>query len=319
MTGMKHLERVAIVGAGGHIGRPITTSLLQSGKHSLTALTRPGSTTALPPGIDCIEVDYTDHPSLVATLKSRKIQFLIITLSTSAPPDTHTRLVRAASEAGVPYIMPNVYGGDLFNEKLAAEDQYTRASLAKCKEIEALGNTAFIALSCSFWFEWSLARGETFFGFDVARRKVTFYDDGLTRIATSTLDQCGRAVAGLLALPEDTIAERFKNGAVYVASFTVCQREILDSLHGVLGTRDEDWEIRYQGSKERYEEGLKELGEGNGLGFIKALYARGFFPGGGGDFEASRGLHNGLLGLEKEKLDDAVRVAVALVESGWTP
>lgn len=298
----------------------MTTSLLESGKHTITALTRPGSTSALPAGVNRVEVDYTSHSSLVAVFQTHQIQFLIITLSVSAPPDTHSFIVRAAAEAGVPYIMPNVYGGDLFNKALARDDAYTQASLAKVKEIEALGpKTAYVVLACGFWFEWSVALGESFFGFDVAKRRVTFYDDGRTKMTTSTWAQCGRAAAGLLSLPDEVIASRFKNGAVYVGSFTVCQREILDSLHRVLGTTDENWEIRYQRTKERYEEGLKELQAGNRLGFAKALYARGFFPSGGGDVAARRGLDNEALGLKVEGLDGAVRKAVAMVECGWTP
>ena len=264
-------------------------------------------------------MDYADHAALVAALSSRRIQFLIITLSVMAPAETHSLIVRAAGEAGVPYIMPNVFGGDIFHEGLGEEDLYTGAALAKCREIEALPNTAFVALCCGFWFEWSLALGEPFFGFDVAGRKATFYDDGRTPVLAATWPQCGRAVAALLSLSEEEIAAKFRNGAVYIGSFTVTQREILDSLHRVLGTRDEDWEIRHQETKERRSEGLKEMAEGNQAGFAKALYARGFYPNGGGDVEANRGLHNELLGLKKEELDDAVRTAVGMVESGWKP
>ncbi|KAK0707811.1 hypothetical protein B0H67DRAFT_519808 [Lasiosphaeris hirsuta] len=320
MSDTKHLERIAIVGAGGHVGKPITTALVQSGKHTITALTRPGSTAVLPPGVTRIEVDYNDHAAVVAVLRSQQIQFLIITLSVTAPPETHTLIVTAAAEAGVPYIMPNAYGGDIFDSALGTDDTYTGASLAKCREIEAFGPaTAFVALCCGFWFEWSLALGESFFGFDIAQRKVTFFDDGKTKITSSTWDQCGRAVAGLLSLPESVVAEKFRNGPVYTASFTISQRDILDSLHRVLGTKDEDWEIRYQGTRERVAEGMKELSEGNRLGFAKALYSRGFFPSGGGNHEASKGLHNGILGLEKEDIDGAVKRTVAMVESGWSP
>ncbi|KAK4493609.1 hypothetical protein PRZ48_015276 [Zasmidium cellare] len=43
------IKRIAIVGAGGTIGHPITTALLSSNNHTLLALTRKGSTTPLPP------------------------------------------------------------------------------------------------------------------------------------------------------------------------------------------------------------------------------------------------------------------------------
>ncbi len=215
--------------------------------------------------------------------------------------------------------MPNVYGGNIFNKSLQAEDMYSAASLERCLEIERKGNTAYVAMLCGFWFEWSLARGEAFFGFDIRDRKVTMYDDGMTLITTSTFGQVGRAAAALLALPEGVVKEKFANGPLYVGSFTVCQRDILDSLNRVLGTSDGDWEIRYEETKKRYQDGLTELQAGSQIGFAKAMYSRTFFPNGGGNTEKDKGLHNEVLGLEKEDLDDAVKRAVHLVETGWTP
>ncbi|KAK1751066.1 Pinoresinol reductase 2 [Echria macrotheca] len=320
MAETKHLERIAIIGAGGHVGKPMATALLATGKHTITALTRTGSTAALPPGLERVEVDYADHASLVSALQSRKIQFLIITLSATAPPEIHSAIVRAAADAGVPYVMPNVYGGDLFHPSTlqAAEqgDVYTRAALNRCREIEAFPDMSFVAVVCGFWFEWSLALGECFFGIDIAKKTVTFFDDGRTKLTVSTWEQVGRAVAALLGLPEGVVREKFRNGGVYIGSFEISQRDILDSLNRVLGITDADWEIRYQGTKERREEGLKELAAGDRLGFAKALYARGFLPGGGGNHEMR---HNEVLGLKEEDLDEAVKRTVKMVESGWRP
>jgi hypothetical protein len=91
---------------------------------------------------------------------------------------------------------------------------------------------------------------------------------------------------------------------------------MLDSLHRVLGTTDADWEIEYQDVVERYEEGMKELAEGNRMGFAKAMYARTFYPEGRGDYETGYGLDNEKLGVRKEELDEATRRAVKLVMEG---
>ena len=42
-------------------------------------------------------------------------EFLIITLSVHASPESHKKIIGAAVEAGVRYIMPNEYGGDYSN------------------------------------------------------------------------------------------------------------------------------------------------------------------------------------------------------------
>jgi hypothetical protein len=41
-----------------------------------------------------------------------------------------------------------------------------------------------------------------------------------------------------------------------------------------------------------------------------------FLPGGGGDYEASHGLHNGLLDLPTENLDSYTAIADQLAENG---
>ncbi|KAK4460635.1 NAD(P)-binding protein [Cladorrhinum samala] len=315
------LTQIAITGASGHVGRYITEALLASNKagtKSITALTRAGSTSTLPEGVKRVEVDYASKSSLTSALAG--VQFLIITLAVTAPPATHSLIVQAAAEAKVPYVMPNIWGNDICNESLAAEDLYSAGSLKLCREIEALpgGHTAYVALLCGFWFEWSLMLGESFFGIDLRSRRATLIDDGLTKVCASTWRQTGRAVAGLLDLPEDRL-KKWRNKGFYVNSFAVSQREILDAVQRVTGTSDEDWEIRYQDAGERYREGLQELQNGVRTGFAKAMYTRTFFKDGGGNFAATRGLDNEEIGLAEEDLDEAVKRAVELVESGWTP
>ncbi len=51
----------------------------------------------------------------------------------------------------------------------------------------------------------------------------------------------------------------------------------------------------------------------------RALYARIFYPNGGGDYESAKGLDNAALGLSKEDLDEATKMAVDMVERGWVP
>ncbi|KAL3601087.1 hypothetical protein FPOAC2_05341 [Fusarium poae] len=111
-SGLKNTtERVAIVGAAGTIGAYITAALLQTGNHTITALTRENSTNILPNGVIAAYIDYNDESSIVSALKDQ--QFLIITMAPTAPRDTHRKLVQAAAKAGVPYIMPNGFMGDI--------------------------------------------------------------------------------------------------------------------------------------------------------------------------------------------------------------
>jgi uncharacterized protein YbjT (DUF2867 family) len=73
--------------AGGSVGKYIAQELAKTGKHVVTALTRPGS--KLPDGVRAVNVDYNDESSLVSALEGQ--QLLIITVSVMEPPDTHSK------------------------------------------------------------------------------------------------------------------------------------------------------------------------------------------------------------------------------------
>ncbi|KAJ6446251.1 hypothetical protein O9K51_01022 [Purpureocillium lavendulum] len=311
------LERVAIVGAGGTIGSHIVDSLLAAGRHKVTALSRKDSGNKLPEGVLVAPVDYDDEATLVAALKDQ--QFLIITMAPMAPPDTHSKLVQAAAKAGVPYVMPNGYGGDIVDSKLSQESMLGPVARAQRNEIEKLG-MQWITVCCGFWYDYSLGGGEPRFGFDFDKRSLTIYDDGRTKNSTSTLSQVGRAVAKVLSLKELPYDEndksltlsRFLNNGVYVTSFVVSQNDMFESVKRVTGTVDAEWTITHETTKKRYEDGLAQVKAGNMAGFGKMLYARAFFPNDANDI--SRKAQNELLGLPDESLDEFTKAGIAMAK-----
>ncbi|KAL4913635.1 hypothetical protein BDW62DRAFT_205407 [Aspergillus aurantiobrunneus] len=310
------IERVAIVGAGGTVGRHIATALLKTGRHAVTALSRKDSSNKLPEGVLVAPVNYDDEATLVAALKDQ--QFLIITMAPTAPRDTHSKLVQAAAKAGVPTVMPNGYGGDIENVKLGEETLLGPVAKADRDEIEALG-MQWVTVCCGFWYEYSLAGGEARFGFDFDKRSLTLYDDGNTRNSVSTLSQVGRAVARVLSfkeLPDDEndqslTLSMFLNKAVYIKSFVLSQNDIFDSVKRVTGTTDADWTVTHEATRKRYEDGLAQVKGGNMAGFGKMLYARAFYP---DDLsELSAKAQNDILGLPEERLDDFTEVGIEMV------
>ncbi|PYI09594.1 NAD(P)-binding protein [Aspergillus sclerotiicarbonarius CBS 121057] len=319
-----HIHRIAIVGAGGSVGKPIAEALLQTGKHTITALTRPNSQSKLPSGVQSISVDYNDTSSLATALKEQDC--LIITLSVQAPPDTQSKLISAAATAGIKYVMPNVWGCDLMHDPLANSGLTWGQMRSTLTDIEKKGLT-WTALICGFWYEHSLLLGSGGFGFDFPGKKLTLNDDGNTKINVSTQVQCGRAVATLLSLkvlPEDEHDEgltvsRWANKPVYISSFLLSQRDMFESWKRVTGEKErgEGWTVVEEGSKERYERGLKMMRNGDREGFLLAMYSRVFFPNGDGDHEHRVGLDNELLGLPVEDLDEQTLKAKGMLERGW--
>lgn len=312
--------------ATGQVGSHFLEFILGNGKHEVTILTRNKNHFSFPTSANVVEVDYDSEDSLTSALRGH--ESLIITLSAQAPPTTHPLIVSAAAKAGVQWIMPNYYafgfgprGGTLSSDPILGTFDRFMDDVKNVSVPEGGVKPSFIAMCCGFWYEFSLFMGEQWFGFDIRSRKVTLYDDGELKINTSTWKQCGRAVASLFSLPVTgpadgkPVLEDWKNEGLYIASFLISQREMLNSLHRVLGTTDDDWAITKQTAKERHQEGLAELQQGDRLGLAKSMYARIFFPGEGGDYETGFGLDNAKLGLPQENLDEATRRAVEIAES----
>ncbi|CAI6340716.1 unnamed protein product [Periconia digitata] len=309
---INHIRNVAIVGAGGNSGQFMTEELLKTGKHTVTALTRPESKTQLPEGVTAKHIDY-DHPkTIVDALRGQDA--LVITLSAFAPHRAEEKLIRAAAEAEVSWILPNEWSPDSANEALVKDVFVFQSKVATRKLITELGKSSFISVSTGFWYEWSLAIGAAF-GIDFQKRQVTFFDDGNTRISISTWAQVGRCVAGLLSLPVESEGsgkaslKNYANQVVYTNSFTVSQKEMFDSVLRVTGTQQSDWTIESELSEKRYKDGVEQMKSGDRMGFAKMMYTRVFFKDGAGDIETSRGTVNAALSLPKESLDEATKRA----------
>lgn len=252
------------------------TELLKSGKHTVTALTRNESKISVPESVNVVRVHYSDHQSLVSAFKGQ--QFLVITLSIAASADAHSNIVKAAEAADVRYVMPNFYGGDILNSGMMEESMNGKMYKQPLRDFEGV-RTPWIVLVCGFWYEFSLALQESSFGFDISGRRVTLFDDGRTKINVSTWSQCGRAVAALLSLPEkgtSPCVADWQNKPLYISSFRVSQRDMLDSINSVLGKGDDYGAINYEPTEKRFNRGLEALSNGNRTGFPTAFLRTSF-------------------------------------------
>ena len=266
------------------------------------------------------KIDYADQASLVEALQGQEA--LIITMGATAPPEQQTKLIEAAAAANVPWVLPNEWGYDIADPGLCKDIPIGEKHAQYREHIEKLGKSSWIGVTCGFWYEFSLARGPETYGFDFKNRTVTFFDDGNTHINTSTWIQCGRGVAKLLALkvlPDDTndkspCLAHYRNRFIYVSSFNVSQRDILNSVMRVTDTTLNDWKIEHEPSTSRYKAGVEALQKGDLLGFVKLMYTRVFYQDGSGEFEASKGLQNDVLGLPKEDLDEYTKIALQMAQ-----
>lgn len=242
---------------------------------------------------------------------------LVITLSGAAPPEQQLKLIDAAADAGVPFVLPNEWSADTGNTALMADLPAFASKQKALDRVTQRGRSAYIAVVTGFWYEWMLAMPEAF-GFDFTARSLMLFDDGRTRTCVSTWPQIGRAVAALLSLPvapdgEDasngTCLNDFCNRRVYIRSFTISQSEMFDSVLRVTGTPRTDWKISMEGCRERFAEGMEEAKGGNFMGLARAAGARVFYTDDAGNFEKTKGTANELLNLPEEDLDEATKRA----------
>jgi hypothetical protein len=312
------IQNIAIVGASGTIGKHIVSALLAQKRFNITAITRTGSPSTFPNDVKVARVDYNNPDTITAALKGHDA--LIITLSVTAARDTQEKLVRAAAEASVPWILPNEFG--MYNTEEAQNDTIGDHKTKIRNLIESLG-LPWVGVTCGGWYEHSLS-SPGFYGIDISKRQVIFIDDGTQKLNTSTWAHTGRAVASLLSLPilprdandTSTTLSSYRNRMAFVSSFTVSQRDMFDSLKRVTHTADSDWSVSSVRVEERYREAKEAMKKGDRLAFGIQLYTRYFFPD-EGLFEKTHGLDNERLGLPEEDLDEATRAAVGLGESGY--
>ena len=320
-----HVENIVIVGAGGRSGQVMVKEIVKGGKHRVTAVTRPDSENTMPAGLHKIEkVNYSDHSELVRVFTGQDV--LIITMGVMAPKESQTQLIDAAVEAGVRWIMPNEWGTDHANIQAGKDVLLGERILAIHDYIEKVGagKTYWISVCCGFWYEFSLAGTEARYGFDFGKKEVTFYDDGETKMNTTTWPQLGRGVANLLSLkilPDNENDKRpylslFNNGSAYISSFFVNQKDMFDSVLRVTGDKKSDWKISHEDVQERYARGMKMMKEGQMVGFGILLYARMFYKDAPADFNDK--VNNDTLGLPREDFDEATSVAVQMAKDGDT-
>jgi hypothetical protein len=299
----------------------MTQELLETGKHIVTAITRKESKATFLPGVHVARIDYEEPSGLVAALRGQDA--LVITLAGQATHgDAQSRLIRAAAEAEIPWILPNEWSPDAASEALAKDLSQLWTPKRRSRElIEELNKSSWISVTTGFWYEWSLANPSAF-GFDFEKKAVTLFDEGDTKISISTWPQVGRAVVALLSLPVsrdgdgETCLEDFRNRYVYVNSFTLSQNDMFDSVIRVTGTRREDWKVEKEPVKERFAKAEEQMKRGNWAAAGGWLYGRIFFPDEVGNHEKTRGLQNEALGLPKEELDEATKIGIDRAESG---
>ena len=109
---------------------------------------------------------------------------------------------------------------------------------------------------------------------------------------------------------------RYNNSTVYSSSFHISQNDMFKSVLRNTGDKEKNWTITHADTVGRVNRGRETLKGGNPRGFGIILYTRSFYKDGSGSFNDK--LDNEVLGLPKEKLDEATKVGVGMALAGDT-
>ncbi|KAI9675320.1 MAG: hypothetical protein M1817_001223 [Caeruleum heppii] len=315
MSSKDRITNVTVVGASGLVGGEIVKSLLDSGSFNVTALSRQDSTANFAPGVSVKKGDYKSPGFLESALRGQDV--LIITLAVTTAPDVQSDLIKAAANAGVPWVLPNEWGQDGANPELAAAVPLLGHKAKYRKEIEELGRSSWIGVANNLWFDFSLKGG--FYGIDIPARKARVCDGGTNAFAATTVAQVGRAIARLLSLPVQASSPSspslsdYKNKFIYISSFSVSQNDMLAAVQRATGTTPSEWTVTDIPVDEFIQDGRDKFAKGDRMGMINVLYGA-TFKRGLGDQYHGRELANEKLGLKEEDLDEVVQRVVKEVE-----
>ncbi|KAK8023720.1 hypothetical protein PG993_011786 [Apiospora rasikravindrae] len=205
MASTTQIKNVTVVGAGGRLGRLITTALLDAG-FTVVALARAESTTtALPDGVAAVRrVDFTSLEDLTGALEG---QDAVVSVIGTMAVGQQRVLVEAAARAGVGRFVPSEYGLD------------TRApGLRTTKLGRMLGPKIELSLEAGL------------LGIDIPNRKATIVDSGDEPFSASNREQVARAVVAVLQRPAET-ANRY----LMVQSLTTTQNKLLKVVGEEMG------------------------------------------------------------------------------------
>ncbi|KAI0103535.1 NAD(P)-binding protein [Daldinia grandis] len=303
---MSPIKKVAIFGAAGNFGTPITAALVKAG-FDVTIISRIESTSIFPQGIPVIRTEYTVE-KLTTALSGQDAAISVIG---PAGISFQTTLVDAAEAAGVQRFVLDDFGwGPGFNslpefKSIGAQREVAWKRVGELSQ--ANPKFTFSGIAIGNPIDWALKRFPLM-GFDVQKRSAVIYDDGTEEFTGTTLEGIGQAVVGVLEHPAET-ANRF----LKARSIQVNQNQLLDAFQKVTG---QTWEVQRGSAKDLLESGRKKYEAGNKGWILELLVYQLYAPGDARCILASREDSDAdLLEIREETPEDIARKVMSSIEN----
>ena len=289
------LTKVALIGANGHLGPHVLSALL-SADFEVTVLSRHSSTSTYPSTVTVKHISSDpSHAELVDVLSGQDV---LITTFGGTNSGLQIKLADACVSAGVQRFIPADFGSCDSSSSLALELILIFREKSKVREhLRRLeGELSWTSLVTGHFFDFGLESGLLLM--DIQKRKMIMIDGGEHMWSASTLERVGEAVMAVLKDEEQT-----KNKMLYVQSFCISQKQLLEVCEKVQGGKYEVEEVKSEefikSKKERTDKDPNDHdARENSVGVVGII---------DGDWRTKEGFANELLGLKDQDLEEAVR------------
>ena len=155
-------KKITIIGATGHLGRRVTTKLVEKGVE-VTALVRDvvAAKSSLPAAVQLVRGDVSDPASLTSALQDTETLYITLnteSLNSSLPFHTEREgvinVVAAAKEAGVRHIM-QIAGVDYIHPEFSTEGMIYGTNAIRKGGIDAIKSSGipYTFFYCSFFLD----------------------------------------------------------------------------------------------------------------------------------------------------------------------
>ncbi|KAJ5164896.1 NAD(P)-binding protein [Penicillium coprophilum] len=298
------IQKVAIFGASGNFGTPITAALQRAG-FNVTIITRTESSSTFPDGMPVIRTSYTLE-NLTTALADQDAAICVVGPGGIGAQVT---IVEAAEAAGIKRFIVDDFGwGPDFRNlpEFSAIHAHRRAGweLAKAKA-QANPNFTFTGITSGNPIDWAIQRFPLM-GFDIAQSSAIIYDSGIEKFTATTLAGIGQSVVGVLQHPDET-ANRF----VKVLSIITNQTELLEAFQRITNRQ---WPVQHASTQTLIESGQRKFKAGIGGWVLELVVAQLYDEGQARcvmapSWEVS---DSPLLGVKNESVDDVVAKVLQL-------
>ncbi|KAF3760704.1 NmrA-like family protein [Cryphonectria parasitica EP155] len=250
---MAVIHKVAIFGASGNFGAPITAALLKA-NFDITIISRTESPSTSPPNTSVLKIAYTLE-GLTAALQG---QDAVVNVIGPGGKDVQDTITDAAEAAGVKRLIVNDFGWGANIRGLPEFREVHDMRMASWEHAMQMsaqnGSFTWTGISIGNPIDWAMAKFPTM-GFDMKNSSATIYDQGEERFTGTTLQGIGQSVVGVLQHPDET-ANRF----VKVMSVMTCQNELLRALEAAT---DKKWAVEQSTTSALMERGRAKHRDGD--------------------------------------------------------